>query len=383
FLILAMSAFRMAPTDRGVGGFDLLATADVPVLYDPGTHKGRRELGFSDEENEKLAGVDVVGFRVHDGDDASCLNLYQPTQPRILGAPPSLADVSRFTWASQLEESQYAVIEGSKGDELSDPAARISGWELLELHLGLDNNRRPIVPMALDRNTATYSLKLGIGDDLNVNTGAPGGRNFQVVGLLADSVLQGDVIISEENFRQLFPDEAGRRFFLIRAGNSQLSPVELATLLETQLEDYGFDAVDSRERLGELLAVQNTYLSTFQSLGALGLLLGVVGLAVVQLRSVLERRGELALMQAAGFRRRRLAAMVLAENLVLLVGGLGIGCLAALAVVLPHAIVEQAGTPWATLAVMLAIVGVTGIVAGWLASRVVLRAPLLPALRGE
>jgi hypothetical protein len=75
--------------------------------------------------------------------------------------------------------------------------------------------------------------------------------------------------------------------------------------------------------------------------------------------------------------------MVLAENLVLLVGGLGIGCLAALAAVLPHAIIEQAATPWGTLAVMIAIVAAAGAVAGWLASRVVLRAPLLPALRGD
>jgi ABC-type antimicrobial peptide transport system permease subunit len=113
------------------------------------------------------------------------------------------------------------------------------------------------------------------------------------------------------------------------------------------------------------------------------LLLGVVGLAVAQLRSVLERRGELALMQAAGFRRRRLARMVLAENLVLLVGGLAIGCLAALVAVLPHAMTEHAGTPWLTLTILLGIVLIAGAAAAWLASRFVLRAPLIPALRGE
>ncbi|MBA3483863.1 MAG: ABC transporter permease, partial [Pirellulales bacterium] len=179
------------------------------------------------------------------------------------------------------------------------------------------------------------------------------------------------------------PEEAGRRFFLIRRGPSSPPNEELASLLETQLEDFGFDAVDARYRLGELLAVQNTYLSTFQSLGALGLLLGVVGLAVVQLRSVLERRGELALMQAAGFRRRRLAWMVLAENLVLLLGGLGIGSLAALAAVLPHALSNQAGAPWATLALLLGIIALAGAAAAWAASRVVLRTALLPALRGD
>jgi hypothetical protein len=360
FLIVAMSAFRLAPTDRGVGGFDLMATADLPVLFDLGASAGRQELGFSAEDDAKLNEAAVVSFRVRNGQDASCLNLYKPTQPRVLGAPENLESSSTFAWATE------------------------GNWSLLNADLGNDANGQPIVPMVLDRNTAFYSLQLyGVGEQLVIRNGADQPITLQIVGLLANSVLQGDVIVSEANFLRLYPETAGKRFFLIRRGEGSLPIEELASLLETQLEDYGFDAVDARQRLAELLAVQNTYLSTFQSLGALGLLLGVIGLAVVQLRSILERRGELALMQATGFRRRRLAGMVLAENLVLLVGGLAIGSLAALAAVLPHALTEQAGTPWLTLATLLAIIAAVGSLAGWLASRAVLRAPLIPALRGD
>ncbi|MBL9161350.1 MAG: ABC transporter permease [Planctomycetaceae bacterium] len=360
FLIVAMSAFRLAPTNRGVGGFDLLATADLPVLFDPGSESGRRELGFAAEDEAKLNEAVVVSFRVRNGQDASCLNLYKPTQPRILGAPSNLETSSDFAWAGE-------------GD-----------WSLLNKDLGNDANGQPIVPMALDRNTAFYALQLyAVGAQLVVRDGADRPVTLQIVGLLTNSVLQGEVLISEANFLRLYPETAGKRFFLIRRGETSPPTEELAAILETQLEDYGFDAVDARQRLADLLAVQNTYLSTFQSLGALGLLLGVVGLSVVQLRSIIERRGELALLQATGFRRRRLAWMVMAENLVLLVGGLAIGSLAALAAVLPHALAEQAGAPWATLAILLALVAAVGSLAGWLASRAVLRAPLLPALRGD
>ncbi|MCC6494339.1 MAG: ABC transporter permease [Pirellulales bacterium] len=380
FLIVALSAFRLAPSDRGVGGFDLLATADVPVLFDLGTDEGRRELGFTEEQNRQIAGAEVVGFRVHDGQDASCLNLYQPTQPRVLGAPSHLARPSNFLWAAQAE---LPASGGSDVEPMAQDGTGDGGWALLEAGLGNDEKGRPITPAVLDRNTAYYSLKAGLGKRLAISTSGPGDAQVEVVGLLANSVLQGDVIIGDANFRRLFPEEAGRRFFLIRRGPASPPVDELASLLETQLEDYGFDAVDARQRLGELLAVQNTYLSTFQSLGGLGLLLGVVGMAVVQLRSVIERRGELALLQAAGFRRRRLAAMVLAENLLLLTGGLGIGCAAALAVVVPHAIANRAGTPWGTLTALLAIIVAAGALAAWIASRVVLRAPLVPALRGD
>jgi ABC-type antimicrobial peptide transport system permease subunit len=382
FLIVALSAFRLAPTERGTGGFDLLATADVPLHYDLNTPEGRRQFGFTDEDNERLAETQFVGFRVRDGEDASCLNLYQTTQPRVLGAPPELGDAGTFQFAHKPpapSPRRGALRRGESGGTRST-----TSWSLLTSDLGLDANARPVIPMVLDRNTAFYSLKLyKIGDRLTIRDAFDQPVTLQIVALLTNSILQGDVIVSEANFLRLFPDVAGRRFFLIRRGEKAPPVDELTSLLETQLEDFGFDAVDARRHLSDLLAVQNTYLSTFQCLGALGLLLGAVGLAVVQLRSVLERRGEVALMQASGFRRRRLTHMVLAENLVLLVGGLAIGCAAALAAVLPHAMIEPVGAPWRTLAVLLAIVVAAGAAAAWLAARAALRAPLIPALRGE
>jgi ABC-type antimicrobial peptide transport system permease subunit len=153
--------------------------------------------------------------------------------------------------------------------------------------------------------------------------------------------------------------------------------------LESTLASDGFDVVDAREELAAFLAVQNTYLSTFQSLGALGLLLGTVGLAIVQLRSVLERRGELAVMRAGGFPRTRLVRMVIWENAMLLGSGLAVGCVAAAVALTPQWAPHGATFPWLALAVLLGTIAVTGIVAGWLATRSVLRAPILPALRGD
>jgi putative ABC transport system permease protein len=404
FLIVALSAFRLAPTERGTGGFDLLANSDLPLHYDLAAAKGRRQLGFAEDDSKRLADATVIGFRVRDGEDASCLNLYQTSQPRVIGAPAELAQVSEFQWAAIAPVFSPAPSPSRGGlgrgealpGDLPTRGAGTSphqgegsggshdGWRLLDAHLGNDANGRPIVPMVLDRNTAMYSLKLyRVGDQFSVRDAFDRPVTLQIVGMLTNSVLQGDVVISEANFLRLYPEVAGQRYFLIRRGQKSPPTDELGALLETQLEDFGFDAVDARVRLGELLAVQNTYLSTFQSLGALGLLLGAVGLAVVQLRSVLERRGELALMQAAGLRRGRLARMVLTENLVLLLGGLAIGTAAALAAVLPHAAVEQVGAPWRTLALLLAIVAITGTGAAWWAARSALRAPLIPALRGD
>jgi ABC-type antimicrobial peptide transport system permease subunit len=129
--------------------------------------------------------------------------------------------------------------------------------------------------------------------------------------------------------------------------------------------------------------VENTYLSTFQALGGLGLLLGSLGLAVVLLRGVWERRAELALLRALGYRRSLLGWMVLAENGFLLLAGLVAGTVAALLSVLPYVLAEGTTIHWRNLALLLGLVPIVGLAAAALAVFSTLRAPLVPALRRE
>ena len=92
FLIAAVSVFRVDPrqqsTDKhsGSGGFSLIGQSTLPIYYDLNTSDGRKELGASRDDAALLAECRFYAFRVKPGDDASCLNLYQPKQPRMLGA---------------------------------------------------------------------------------------------------------------------------------------------------------------------------------------------------------------------------------------------------------------------------------------------------------
>src|SRR4029434_10924273 len=88
----------------------------------------------------------------------------------------------------------------------------------------------------------------------------------------------------------------------------------LGAALERELQPFGVDAVTTSRRLEEFHKVENTYLSTFQALGALGLLLGTIGLATVMFRNVLERRRELALLRARGYSARHVSLMIAAET---------------------------------------------------------------------
>src|SRR4030095_10824534 len=114
-------------------------------------------------------------------------------------------------------------------------------------------------------------------------------------------------------------------------------------------------------RLAEFNAVQNTYLNTFQILGGLGLILGSVGLGLVVLRNVYERRGELAVLQAVGFTRNRLQHLVLLEHAVLLLAGIVLGVASALVAVLPAVATPGSEFPWRSLSVTLLVVLVNGV----------------------
>jgi len=115
------------------------------------------------------------------------------------------------------------------------------------------------------------------------------GRGFKVrlVGAVANSILQGSLLIDEAEFTRRFPGESGYRMFLLDAPSNSVAKV--SATLSRALEDAGLELTPAARRLNEFNAVQNTYLGTFQVLGGLGLLLGSAGLGVVVLRNVLER----------------------------------------------------------------------------------------------
>jgi putative ABC transport system permease protein len=235
------------------------------------------------------------------------------------------------------------------------------------------------IPMILDQNTAMWSLQMRGGvDEVRSFSWRDGETiHFRVVGLLANSVLQGSLIIGERNFERIFSNISGHRMFMIRTD----SPEIIRPVLENRLGDIGMAITPTRTVLARLMAVQNTYLRTFQSLGALGLLLGTIGLAIAQLRNALERQGELALMRAIGFARHRLASAVMLETIIVLAAGIGSGVMCAAIAVTPYLITGQTIPPIAGPLISVILIAAFGMAAGSLAVAKVIRMPLVAALR--
>jgi hypothetical protein len=311
----------------------------------------------------------IYRLRLRPGDDASCLNLYRPQRPRIVGVPRKLIDENRFTFAASLAAT---------------PDERANPWRLLDR-----NEPGGAIPAIVDATSLQYVLHASLGDELSFGEGPA----FRIVGTLADSVLQGEIIVSEQRFIEAFPEEEGYRFFLVDvAGDSggqrpgekaRLAADRVAAFLETRLSDVGFDATAASDRLAAFHRVENTYLSTFQALGGFGLLLGTIGLAAIAVRNVLERRRELALLRAIGYAPRHLRLMLLAETGLLLALGVISGVVCAALAIAP-ALAERGGTARiGSLAALLAAVIGSGALASILAARAAAREPVVAALKSE
>lgn len=366
FLIVSLEAFRLDPAiavgrGSGTGGFALYAESAAPLPYDPATADGRKSLALDEADPVSLGAIAVASFRLRAGDESSCLNLYRPTQPRILGASNDFLTRGGFAFAETLADS---------------PEEKGNPWTVL--NRPLDGGA---VAAIADANAVRWQYHLGLGKELTIKDERGNSVPLRFVALLSNSALQDEIIISDANFTRLFPSISGRSFFLIDAAPESIGSVERE--LESRLEPFGFDAATLHSRLRNYFAVQNTYISTFQTLGGLGLLLGAAGLAAVLVRNVWERRRELALMRTAGFTHAALALLVLAENFGLVLAGLAAGVFSAAVSIAPLIASDAASLPVRRLGVILAGVLLAGLVAGLAAVSRALRTPLIPALRSE
>ena len=369
FIIVAVDSFkrdgRNSSLDRksGVGGYALMAESALPLVHDPNTPEGREALNLNATQDAvKRDGVSFRAFALRPGDDASCLNLYQPRNPRILAPTEDFVRGNRFSFQGSLARTN---------EEKENP------WLLLN-----SEQDGGAIPVVADANSLAYVLHLKLGDELTLDRQGGNPVRLRVVGALSDSIFQSELLMSEKNFLRLFPEQEGFRFFLLDLPAPETAAAQMRAL-EAQLSDFGFDVTSTTERLAGFHRVENTFISTFQMLGALGLALGTLGMAAILLRNVLERRRELALLRAVGYNAKHFALMAVAENAVLLLCGLLTGTACALLAIAPVLFSRGGQLPNLSLGLLLLSVLISGLLASLVATTATLRSPLIPALKSE
>jgi len=156
----------------------------------------------------------------------------------------------------------------------------------------------------------------------------------------------------------VYPYSEGTELFVVYGNASEADT--LTQQLQQAFKGHGLLLERSSERLARFQSVENTYLSIFMVLCALGMLLGTIGLGVVLGHTLLERHNEIALFSALGFSKKKTAKIVVSEYLLLLLTDVVGSAMAAIIAVFPSLISPHTGISLTYPAVITTIILLNG-----------------------
>ncbi len=335
----------------GTGGFQFYMETTMPVLKDLNNPQNQLDQGI---ENP----LEFIQLRKSEGDDASCLNLNRVVSPRILGIPPEQLS-GRFTFIKSTEDL--------------DPE---NPWISIQKELA-----GGVIPAVLDQTVIQWGLGKKVGDTLIYRDEAGDEMKLKIIGGLANSIFQGNVLIDNQLFLKHFPSNSGSNVFLINGATEELD--QSRDELARSFRNEGAEIEIAADRLAMFNQVENTYLSIFLLLGGLAMILGTVGLGVSLARNIQDRGREIGILRAVGYQKSKILQIIAYEHLALLLVGTLIGAITAFVATLPSILSEFVQASWQTAAMIVVLILLNGLLWIYGISRNYLRKDLLLTLREE
>jgi putative ABC transport system permease protein len=194
------------------------------------------------------------------------------------------------------------------------------------------------------------------------------GRNVEltVIGILSDTtpLEMAGISTSQKTLDAAFPGRAYPTIFYFDLAPG-VDESAAASQLESAFLGNGMEAESIHQVMEDVTGASVTFNRLIQGFMGLGLLVGVAALGVISARSVVERRQEIGVMRAIGFRRRAVEASFLLESSFIALTSILVGTL--LGLILAWNIIDDqrrepswAGltlsVPWLNLAIIFALV---------------------------
>ena len=309
FLVVSVTAFqkhgagdwqkRSSPS----GGFAFWIETTTPVHRSSASDSTADILNLSDQRS-KLG--DILPFRIGSGDDASCFNLNSVTRPRLLATDTTVLE----------QRDSFAIKSTASGIEPT--------WKSLR--------EGDTIRAFIDETTLMWVLKKKPGDRIDYTDEQGNTFPLEIAGTLTGSVFQGSFIVDEQRYLERFPSTGGYQLFLADTSNDL---TETRNILQRALTDLGATVTTTSERLAAFNSVENTYISIFNVLGGLGVILGAAGLGIVTARNLAERQHEFTQLHQIGISRKIIRSLIIRETRQFILWAIGIGLIAALISVLP------------------------------------------------
>ncbi|MGZ4666667.1 MAG: ABC transporter permease, partial [Frankiaceae bacterium] len=207
-------------------------------------------------------------------------------------------------------------------------------------------------------------------------------QRLKIIGVLSDTVPQmmGGIWTSQVTLTRAFGDRVIPTVHLVALRDPSLAK-PTAKALESAFLANGMQADSLQQLLHDAVGASLTFDRLIEGFMGLGLVVGVAALGVISARSVVERRQQIGVLRAIGFRRRMVQTSFLLESSFVALTSIVVGTVLGIAVA--YNVVADAKrtpswesmtfhVPWLTLAVIFLLV-----------YGVALATTLVPARRGS
>jgi len=135
--------------------------------------------------------------------------------------------------------------------------------------------------------------------------------------------------------------------------SSGVDPTTVSNILKKDFARIGMLTIPIAAIISAFVQIGNSFLGIFEAFLALGLVVGIAGLGIISIRSVVERRKEIGVLRAIGYRKNMILSAFLLENSYVALLGILIGIV--LGIDLGYAIATSPGSgltfviPWVSL----------------------------------
>jgi len=136
-------------------------------------------------------------------------------------------------------------------------------------------------------------------------------KEFKVVGIMKQQFFVSGVFVNDGFVENVY---GGTDSVLLVKNSAGADDANVARELEKGFGDRGLNTVDIEAEVDASMASATNVLYLMEGFLAIGLLIGIAGIGIVSYRNVLERRQQIGMLRAIGFRRRMISRSFLIET---------------------------------------------------------------------
>ncbi len=210
-------------------------------------------------------------------------------------------------------------------------------------------------------------------------------RNYTIVGFL-DAMTFNGVFMSKSTLVEMVPMSQISTTILIRV-KPGTDPGKVNDLLQEKYSIMGMNSAVFEEVYNEIFDLILSIFNMFRIFLGLGLITGFASLGVVAVRSTIERRKEIGMMRAVGFKKRLITLSFLVESLFIttlgVIIGIFTGYIAAYGIYMQtmQNFVDEFSVPWDQILMLMALIYAAAIIATIIPARRAAKMPIAEALR--